>query len=161
MRSRWWRRVFALDCEMVYTTFGVELGRATLVDERGRVALDALVRPRHTLLDCNSRFSGLAREQLLGAAAVSFDACRRQLLALLTADAILVGHGLDGDLRMLRVTRPSDAPLPIAHLIPPAGHSPEGGRHQPRLPAPPRPALQARAEDTGAGEPAEDHPGRR
>lgn len=57
-------KVYGLDCEMVYSVWGSELARISLVDMDGDTTLDVMVRPCHTLVDANSRFSGLTLEQI-------------------------------------------------------------------------------------------------
>lgn len=48
--------VFALDCEMIYTTAGSELARVTVVDLDGNVVYDRIVKPKGNVLDCNTRW---------------------------------------------------------------------------------------------------------
>lgn len=58
------RKVYAMDCEMVYGTWGPMLARVSVVDVLDELVLDEIVRPEAPLIDCNTRFSGLNREQL-------------------------------------------------------------------------------------------------
>ncbi len=59
--------MYGLDSEMVYTVWGPALSRLSVVDMRDDLVLDVLVRPSATIVDTNSRFSGLTEEQLLKA----------------------------------------------------------------------------------------------
>lgn len=81
-RRRWQRRlhyhplgcrrvsVIGLDCEMVFTCWGVALGRVTLVDASLNVLLDELVAPAPgALVDANTRFSGLTSDSFNGVTA--------------------------------------------------------------------------------------------
>lgn len=94
-------RVVGLDCEMVFTSDGFELARVTAVAASGRVLLDAYVKPRGRVLDYNTQFSGITAQHM--SAAVSFAEARERLLAAVTADTVLVGHSLEGDLSALRL----------------------------------------------------------
>ncbi|KAF7232801.1 hypothetical protein EG68_06244 [Paragonimus skrjabini miyazakii] len=94
--------VYALDCEMVYTTAGCELGRVTIVDCQLQPVLDSVVRPYGTIIDCNTRFSGLTREDLEQSDTRITD-IQAKLLHLFDSDTILIGHSLESDLVALKL----------------------------------------------------------
>lgn len=94
--------VFALDCEMCYTTEGVELTRVTVVGWDRQPVYESLVKPRGRILDYNTRFSGLTEEDLAGVR-TSLREVQASLLSLFSARTLLVGHSLDSDLRALRL----------------------------------------------------------
>ncbi|WRT65966.1 uncharacterized protein IL334_002917 [Kwoniella shivajii] len=97
-----WNEVVAMDCEMIFTTAGVSLGRVTIVDENGEILLDELVRQTVPVLDVNTRFSGITTEQL-ETAVMDLPSVRAAACMFIGAETILVGHGLENDLRALRL----------------------------------------------------------
>lgn len=94
--------VYALDCEMCYTSEGVELTRVTVVGWDRQPVYEALVKPRGRILDYNTRFSGLTEEDLAGVR-TSLREVQASLLSLFSSRTLLVGHSLDSDLRALRL----------------------------------------------------------
>ncbi|KAL8281117.1 hypothetical protein RQP46_006475 [Phenoliferia psychrophenolica] len=94
--------VVALDCELVYTTSGMALARLTVVGHDGQVVLDAHVKPQGALLDTNVRFSGVY-EKDLETATLDVAGVREALGKLVGPETIIVGHGLENDLKALRI----------------------------------------------------------
>jgi RNA exonuclease 1 len=96
--------IVALDCELVYTTAGLSLARLTVVDDRGNAVLDEFVRPEGTVLDLVTQFSGVKAEDLEPPRAVlDIRAVRRALGAFVSKETIMVGHGLENDLKAIRI----------------------------------------------------------
>lgn len=114
------------DCEMGYTTLGLELIRLTAVSwPQGKLLLDVLVRPMGEILDLNSRFSGVLPEHYKkavpyngtsspsaaedGALQVveSPAAARALLFKFLQPDTPLIGHAIDNDLNACRIIHPT------------------------------------------------------
>ncbi|KAI8384926.1 ribonuclease H-like domain-containing protein [Radiomyces spectabilis] len=94
------RKLVALDCEMAYTTAGMELIRLTALDERLEVLLDELVLPSQMLIDLNTQFSGV---KTLEGVKHDLTSVRQELFKYVDADTILIGHGLENDLIAMRV----------------------------------------------------------
>ncbi|MCJ1414174.1 RNA exonuclease 3 [Xylographa parallela] len=120
------------DCEMGYTTLGMELIRLTATAwPDGTELLDVLVRPLGEVLDLNSRFSGVwpthftdaiqytegsppakpsneTGEQERRLSMVNSPGEARELLfAHLTTTTPLIGHALENDLNSARIIHPT------------------------------------------------------
>ena len=118
------------DCEMGYTTLGLELIRLTATAwPNGEELVDVLVRPLGEVLDLNSRFSGVwpidyanalphestpmdektpstngeHRVRIVESPTVARDL----LFEYLTPETPLIGHALDNDLNATRLIHPS------------------------------------------------------
>ncbi len=105
----------AIDCEMVTTAAGLELGRVSVVTNDLRVLLDTFVAPRNPIADYNTRYSGLTEEALRGAPPL--ETVREQILQLIGANSVLAGHSLENDLQCLRLVhrRVADTSLLFPH----------------------------------------------
>ncbi|KAJ9108915.1 hypothetical protein QFC21_000236 [Naganishia friedmannii] len=108
--------IAALDCEMISTTAGLVLGRISVIDAHGRPILDRCVKPSATILDLNTRFSGLT-EQDMANAKQDLETTRSELCGLIDENTIIIGHGLDNDLKTLRLvhTRIIDTAVMFPH----------------------------------------------
>ncbi|KAI9803072.1 MAG: RNA exonuclease 3 [Piccolia ochrophora] len=118
-------RAVCLDCEMGYTTNGLELIRLTATAwPSGAEMLDVLVRPLGEILDLNTRFSGVTAHHLATADAYSSSsppqatttttpsplpivpsptAARALLFTHLSPTTPLLGHALENDLSASRI----------------------------------------------------------
>ena len=47
--------VYAVDCEMCYTTVGLQLTRVSVIDMKLEVVYESLVKPSHPIVDYNTR----------------------------------------------------------------------------------------------------------
>nr|CAD7426191.1 unnamed protein product [Timema monikensis] len=95
--------VYALDCEMCFTTRGLELTKVTVVAADGRLVYDCLVRPENFIIDYNTRFSGITARDLSKRATKTLKDVQNDLMGFINADTILIGHGLENDLRALQI----------------------------------------------------------
>lgn len=115
----------SFDCEMGYTVFGMELIRLTAVSwPEGEELLDVLVRPLGTILDLNSRYSGVYPEHFLRAQPYTPEnlhkgddkiprivdspmAARALLFSHISPDTVLIGHAIENDLNTTRIVHPN------------------------------------------------------
>lgn len=131
-------KAVSFDCEMGYTTSGMELIRLTAVNwPSGEELVDVLVRPVGTIIDLNSRFSGVFPEHFANAIpysqwkssvapppcsprrtdnspptqilpVVASVSCARDLLtSYLTPSTPLIGHAIENDLNATRLVHPT------------------------------------------------------
>ncbi|KAK4322883.1 hypothetical protein Pmani_006398 [Petrolisthes manimaculis] len=94
--------VYALDCEMSYTTAGLELTRVTIIGENGEIVFDCMVKPQNPITDYNTRFSGITESDLENEHTTLKD-IQEFLLQRISDKTILVGHGLENDLHALKL----------------------------------------------------------
>lgn len=109
-------RIVACDCEMVRCASGLALARLTLMGEKGQVLLDEFVRPDEPILDYNTRWSGITAKEM-AAAKMGLEEARKRVMAIVSAETVLVGHSLENDLRCMRIvhTRVIDTSLLYPH----------------------------------------------
>ena len=94
--------IFALDCEMCYTTKGLELTRVSIVDTNLKEIYESIVKPDYQILDYNTRWSGLTEESLR-TCNKKIKEVQADLLKLFNKDTILIGHSLDSDFKALKL----------------------------------------------------------
>lgn len=94
--------VYSLDCEMCYTNHGLELSRVTVVNSSLQIVYDTFVRPQNEVIDYNTRFSGIGEEEMKSHCC-SLKEVQKTLLSFIRADTILIGHGLETDLCVLKL----------------------------------------------------------
>ncbi|XP_056133434.1 RNA exonuclease 1 homolog [Lampris incognitus] len=94
--------VYALDCEMCYTKLGLELTRVTVINSDLKVIYDTFVKPYSKVVDYNTRFSGVTKEDL-ESTTITLRDVQAVLLNMFSAESILVGHSLESDLLALKV----------------------------------------------------------
>jgi RNA exonuclease 1 len=112
------------DCEMGYTTNGLEMLRLTVISwPQHKPLIDVLVRPLGYLLDVNTRFSGITAEQFLNAKPYdpadpkpvrkdlrivdSPYAARDLFLSHVSPKTPVLGHALENDLNTIRLIHPT------------------------------------------------------
>ncbi|KAH3760249.1 RNA exonuclease 1 [Pelomyxa schiedti] len=96
------KAVIAIQCEMVKGKTGLQLARITLVDQTLQTLLDTLVKPEEPIEDCMTSTHGIS-EDLLSAAAFTFEQVQNMLLKVVSSEVILVGHNIESILNSLKV----------------------------------------------------------
>lgn len=94
--------VYALDCEMCYTTQGLDLTRVTVINSSCKVVYETLIRPMHPILDYNTRFSGITAEQMASVKTTLIEV-QATLLSMFNSKTILIGHSLESDFKALKL----------------------------------------------------------
>lgn len=94
--------VYALDCEMCYTVKGLELTRVTIVDSECKTVYESLVKPLNAIIDYNTNFSGITKEQM-DRTSTSILQVQANILHLCNSKTILIGHSLESDMKALKI----------------------------------------------------------
>ncbi|KAJ3213400.1 hypothetical protein HDU67_002932 [Dinochytrium kinnereticum] len=94
----------ALDCEMVYTSGGMELARVTVIDASGEMLLDELMKTTFPIVDFNTEWSGITS---LDGAKYDLAGVKTKMGQFMSKSTIVVGHGLENDLNALRISHTS------------------------------------------------------
>ncbi|PVI05278.1 hypothetical protein DM02DRAFT_554981 [Periconia macrospinosa] len=112
------------DCEMAYTTYGLELLRLTVISwPNHKPLIDVLVRPMGHILDFNTRFSGVTPEMFHNAKPYdpenpkpirhdlriveSPEAARDLMLSHVSPRTPILGHAIENDLNTVRLVHPT------------------------------------------------------
>ncbi|XP_044758915.1 RNA exonuclease 1 homolog [Coccinella septempunctata] len=94
--------IYALDCEMCYTTKGLELTRVTVIDTNCKTVYESLVKPLNEIIDYNTRFSGITKQQM-DRTSTGILQVQANILHLCNSKTILIGHSLESDMKALKI----------------------------------------------------------
>jgi len=125
----------SFDCEMGYTTLGLELIRLTVVSwPYHKVLVDVLVQPIGHVLDLNTRFSGVTPDGFLKAKSYDpgkskpnrFDLrkvdsphfARDLFLSHVSPTTYVIGHAIENDLNVIRLIHPTSFIIDTMVLYP-------------------------------------------
>lgn len=97
--------VVAMDCEMVRTSRGSELAHIVVVNERGVQLASWHIRPKGRIIDLLTTHSGIrTSEEITGPNAIEFETLHWRLSEIgLTQDTYIIGHGLENDLKAMKL----------------------------------------------------------
>lgn len=95
--------IYSIDGEMCFTTNGLELIKLTVVGVEGRLVYESLILPEGDIVDYNTRFSGISARDLKRGPAKTLREVQNDVMGFVNAHTILIGHGLENDLRALKV----------------------------------------------------------
>lgn len=95
--------VYSLDCEMSYTVTGLEVVKVTLVDITGKPVYNELVKPVNEVVDFNTKFSGVDKEDFVKHSTKTLVQVQRDLKKFICNETVLIGHGLENDLKGLKM----------------------------------------------------------
>ncbi|KAF9951476.1 hypothetical protein BGZ65_005924, partial [Modicella reniformis] len=86
----------------------------SVVDKNGKPIMDDMVKPKHHVLDLNSRFSGITS---LDGAEYTIEEVRNRFLELIDRNTIVIGQSLENDFKVLRLihTRVIDTAMLYPH----------------------------------------------
>ncbi|XP_066913573.1 putative exonuclease GOR [Clytia hemisphaerica] len=103
---------------MCYTTQGLELTRVTVVDFYLVQIIDLFVKPDNPIVDYNTKFSGVTKENLKNVD-YSLKDIQEIFMNLFDKDTILMGHSLESDLKALKIIhrRVIDTALVFPHRL--------------------------------------------
>lgn len=76
--------------------------RLSVLDSTGICLIDSVIKPLSTVLDLNTIFSGITT-QCMANATETLESITAKFKTLANSDTILVGHGLENDLKALRL----------------------------------------------------------
>ncbi|ODV96567.1 hypothetical protein PACTADRAFT_48400 [Pachysolen tannophilus NRRL Y-2460] len=95
-------KAIALDCEMGFTSLGFELIRITMIDfQTEKVLYDKTIQPRGRICDLNTEFSGVS--VINESESPKFNQFLNEIKEFINSDTILIGHGLENDLNVMRL----------------------------------------------------------
>jgi len=112
--------IYAIDCEMCYTRKATKI---TVINLYCETVYEIYIKPDSEIIDYNSEYSGIYPNILEGVETTLRDV-QNYLQFFINWRTILIGHGLDNNLRALHISHPTciDTSLLHPHTIPSLRH---------------------------------------
>ncbi|TBU13213.1 exonuclease [Hamiltosporidium tvaerminnensis] len=104
--------IVSIDCEMVKTSYGKEVGRVSILDNQCNVIYDKIIKPEAEIMDYLTEYSGLDKDSFEHA--VSFLEMKNDLKKIIGKNTIILGHSLFNDLNVLKIYH--DRLIDTSHL---------------------------------------------
>ncbi|TBU07153.1 exonuclease, partial [Hamiltosporidium tvaerminnensis] len=104
--------IVSIDCEMVKTSYGKEVGRVSILDNQCNVIYDKIIKPEAEIMDYLTEYSGLDKDSFEHA--VSFLEMKNDLKKIIGKNTIILGHSLFNDLNVLKIYH--DSLIDTSHL---------------------------------------------
>lgn len=96
------KNILSLDTEMCYTKNGLEVTKVSLLSVDGKLLYETYVKPDSPIIDYNTQFSGITAEMLENKT-TRLEDVQEALLEIINKNTILIGHGLENDLKALHI----------------------------------------------------------
>lgn len=112
--------VYAMDCEMIFTTAGIEVACISIVDSNCDLVYETMVLPDNPIIDYNTEHSNLTARDFQGVSTRLKDV-HTKLLTLFGDQTILVGHALNNDMLRLKFFHDNIFDTSIAYPHPKGG----------------------------------------
>eukprot|EP00702_Spironucleus_salmonicida_P005024 EST46315.1 Exonuclease family protein [Spironucleus salmonicida] len=91
-----------MDTEMVMTTQGHRIAQISVISQAGKVIINSYCKPKHKIIDYLTKYSGVTKQLIVKAP--NYKIVKKQLLHKLDKHKyIICGHGLDNDLKLLKI----------------------------------------------------------
>jgi len=93
--------IISIDCEFCRTTVGLEVIRVIVVNEHLEMIINEIVRPKGEIVELLAEVHGLSETQIMDAK-YQLEDIQMMLCQICDQNTLLVGHGLDCDLKGLK-----------------------------------------------------------
>lgn len=97
--------IVAIDCEMMDTIDGRQVGRISILNKNGMTIYDKYVQPRSQVTDFLEKYSGLNYKNT--STGITFQQMQKDILEIIGINTYILGHGLENDLSALELYTPN------------------------------------------------------